>query len=153
MSMGQHIKEARLKAGITQAELADKLGIPYQSIGQWERGLRTPKIETLRKIAKALGIHIVELITGESVIAYTDYDDFVEDIRQDMIDNADTPEEYEGAHGLKLLDIKEQLLLQEVKQARLKKINDYFDKLNEEGQEKAVERIKELGMIPEYQKK
>lgn len=38
MTIGERIKEFRLKAGLTQSELAEKLGIPYQSIGQWERG-------------------------------------------------------------------------------------------------------------------
>lgn len=67
MSIGQHIKEARLKAGITQAELANKLGIAYQSIGQWERGLRTPKIETLRKIAEVLGMDVNWLMNGQTL--------------------------------------------------------------------------------------
>ena len=40
--IGKYIKTARIKAGLTQVELAQKLGIPYQSIGQWERGKRKP---------------------------------------------------------------------------------------------------------------
>ncbi len=64
MTTGEKIKAAREKAGFTQAELASKLGIPYQSIGQWERGLRNPKWETLEKIAEALQIPVYELIDG-----------------------------------------------------------------------------------------
>lgn len=64
MTTGEKIKAAREKAGFTQAELASKLGIPYQSIGQWERGLRKPKWETLEKIAEALQIPVYELIEG-----------------------------------------------------------------------------------------
>lgn len=61
MTIGERIRELRLKSGITQTELAQKLEIPYQSIGQWERGLRSPKIETLQRIAEALGVEVWEL--------------------------------------------------------------------------------------------
>lgn len=62
MTIGQLIKTARKNAGMTQTDLAKKLGIPYQSIGQWENGLRYPKPKTLQRIADALGIHVMELI-------------------------------------------------------------------------------------------
>ncbi len=61
MTTGQRIKSMRKKAGLTQTELAKKLNIPYQSIGQWERDIRTPKQQTLIKIAKALGVHLRDL--------------------------------------------------------------------------------------------
>lgn len=53
-SYGDLIKKARLAAGLTQNELANILGIPFQSVSQWERGTRIPKVETLDKIASAL---------------------------------------------------------------------------------------------------
>lgn len=61
MTTGARIKAARKAAGMTQAELAAKLGISFQSIGQWENDLRNPKIGTLNKIAKALGVPVTEL--------------------------------------------------------------------------------------------
>ena len=61
MTTGQRIKEARKKAGLTQKELAAKLGIAYQTLAQWENDLRNPKRETLQKIASALGINWYEL--------------------------------------------------------------------------------------------
>lgn len=62
MTTGQRIKEARRKAGLTQTELANKLGIPFQSISQWERDIRNPKVETLRRIAAALEVPISDLV-------------------------------------------------------------------------------------------
>lgn len=56
MTTGERIKAARKKAGMTQAELAAKLDVPFQSISQWERDIRKPKYETIEKIAHALGI-------------------------------------------------------------------------------------------------
>ena len=54
MTAGERIKKVRKDAGLTQAQLAEKLNIPYQSIGQWERNIRKPKTATLAKIATAL---------------------------------------------------------------------------------------------------
>lgn len=61
MSVGDRIRAARKKAGMTQAELASKLGLPWQSISQWERDARNPKIEALEKIAMALQVNVDEL--------------------------------------------------------------------------------------------
>ena len=59
---GQLIKAARKRVGLTQSDLAAKLGITYQSIGQWERGIRKPKLETIKKIGAALEIDWGNLI-------------------------------------------------------------------------------------------
>lgn len=55
MTMGNFLKTTRIAAGLTQKELANKIGVSYQNISQYERDLRNPKNETLEKIAKALG--------------------------------------------------------------------------------------------------
>lgn len=47
---------------MTQKELAEKLGLPHQSIGQWERDARTPKWETIKRLAAALQIDPLLLI-------------------------------------------------------------------------------------------
>lgn len=65
MTTGQLIKAARKKAKMTQAELAQKLGISYVGVSQWENDLRNPKYETLRRIADALGCDWLELVTPE----------------------------------------------------------------------------------------
>ena len=58
MEIGQSIQEARKKAKLTQKELAEKVGIATITIQQYERGVRTPKIETIQKIAQALNIDV-----------------------------------------------------------------------------------------------
>lgn len=62
MTTGQLIKAARKRAGLTQMELAEKLGVPYQSVGQWERDIRNPKYESLYRIAAALDTSISFLL-------------------------------------------------------------------------------------------
>lgn len=61
MTTGELIKAARMKAGLTQRELADKLNVSFVNISQWENGTRNPKKETLQKIANALNIPMHEL--------------------------------------------------------------------------------------------
>lgn len=56
--IGEKIKNVRSDAHVTQAELARRLGVKPQSISQYERGVKRPKIETLEKIANALGVNI-----------------------------------------------------------------------------------------------
>lgn len=61
MSTGERIKNARTKAGLTQVQLAEKIGTTAQNISQYERNIRNPKIETVFRIAKALGCNIADL--------------------------------------------------------------------------------------------
>lgn len=62
MTTGDRIKEARKKRGWTQAELANKLGISYVGVSQWENNQRNPKLETLRQIAMALEVPVSSLM-------------------------------------------------------------------------------------------
>jgi len=57
MPPGERIRELRIKAGITQKDLADRMGLPRQQVNVWETGVRTPKIENLKRVADALGIN------------------------------------------------------------------------------------------------
>lgn len=66
MTTGQLIKAARKKAGITQKELGERLGIAYQSVAQWENDLRRPKLDTLQRIAAALGTTVNWLLPPEN---------------------------------------------------------------------------------------
>lgn len=63
-TVGQRIKAKRKAAGITQKELAEKLGIKYKAIAMWECGRRNPKITTLLKISEALGCSVMYLTFG-----------------------------------------------------------------------------------------
>lgn len=66
MTTGQNIKAARKKAGLTQKELAQKLGLSFQSIAQWENDLRNPKLDTIKRIADALCVDWYDLIVPSS---------------------------------------------------------------------------------------
>jgi transcriptional regulator with XRE-family HTH domain len=52
------IREARLRAGFTQAELGRRVGRPQSSIARWERGAVTPSFETLQELIRGCGLEI-----------------------------------------------------------------------------------------------
>jgi transcriptional regulator with XRE-family HTH domain len=58
MTSGQLIRSARLQAGLTQAELAERLGVPASSIGRWENDTVEPGYSTLRQVLQACGFDI-----------------------------------------------------------------------------------------------
>ena len=61
MSTGENIRAARMRAGMTQAQLAEKLGVTPQNVSLYERDIKKPKVETLQKIAAALGAAVSDL--------------------------------------------------------------------------------------------
>ena len=56
--IGNKIAEARKKAAISQAQLADRLFISPQAVGKWERGESMPDIITLNRLAEILGVDL-----------------------------------------------------------------------------------------------
>lgn len=162
--IGEKIKAARQRVGMTQKELGDKLGIPYQSIGQWERNLRKPKRETIEKIADALGVKTIELVSdfdwsmlstervlaelvleGEENLQNPElakaYDKLKKDLNMVVVKGFDETKSvptydlyFEG------YSIDEKTLLQE------------FNKLNDDGKFEALKQIEELTKSPKYQR-
>ncbi len=60
--VGQKVKSWRLERGYTQKDLAEKIGVKYWVILQYEKGNRRVPIERLYAIAEALSISITDLI-------------------------------------------------------------------------------------------
>jgi ribosome-binding protein aMBF1 (putative translation factor) len=55
---GDLLREARLRAGLSQAELGRRVRKPQSVIGRWERGEVLPSLETLRKLVRACGLEL-----------------------------------------------------------------------------------------------
>jgi len=62
MTLGKKIKEARIKAGYTQEQLAQMLGVSRQAVTKWESDRGMPDIENLKLIGKFLGISVDYLL-------------------------------------------------------------------------------------------
>jgi len=60
--LGVRISQLRLEAGMTQAKLAEKSNLSIDSISRIERGDRAPSLESLEKIAEALGVDPADLL-------------------------------------------------------------------------------------------
>ncbi len=69
MVSGLLLREARLRAGLSQAELARRAGKARSAIGRWERGEVLPSFETLRELVRACGLEI-----GFGLYRYDDHD-------------------------------------------------------------------------------
>ena len=61
-------KRARLIAGLTQKELAEKLGVSAVSIHKWELGKSFPRVKRLHTVADALNTTVAELIEEERAV-------------------------------------------------------------------------------------
>lgn len=67
MTVGERIKKIRLEKGLTQKQLAEKCGIDSANLRKYESGRQNPKIETVEKIANALGVNPMLLVYGEEL--------------------------------------------------------------------------------------
>ena len=65
---GITIKALREKKGLTQTELAERLGVSSQAISKWETAKGLPDISLIEPLAQALSVSVMELMSGEPVI-------------------------------------------------------------------------------------
>ena len=61
------IKTLREKRSLTQADLAEKIGVSSKTISKWETAKGLPDISLLQPLAQALGISVIELMNGEPI--------------------------------------------------------------------------------------
>ena len=62
------IKMLREKRNLTQAELADRIGVSSKTVSKWETAKGLPDISLLQPLAQALNISVIELMNGEHII-------------------------------------------------------------------------------------
>lgn len=122
--IGDTIKKNRQSSGMTQQQLADLLGVQRSAISKYEKGIVSPNVATIKKIASALGVTIADLMGWEEEYEFRDV----------------PPGEPHNLEVTKKWAMNKQ-------KARL---DEAFEKLNQTGQEKAVERVEELTMIDKY---
>ena len=62
MTLAEKILHLRTQLGLSQLELAEKLGVSRQSVSKWETGQSVPDLEKLIKLADLFGISVDELV-------------------------------------------------------------------------------------------
>ena len=66
-----NISKYRKKSGLSQAELAKKIGVKNSTVSSWERGANAPDIETLFSICKLFNVTVADMFGCDTV----DYND------------------------------------------------------------------------------
>ncbi|MCD2461996.1 helix-turn-helix domain-containing protein [Streptomyces sp. MBT42] len=61
-ALGQRLRELRTEAGLSQDQLADRIGMERRSIQRYESGERDPRYTELLLIADALGVPVAALV-------------------------------------------------------------------------------------------
>ena len=62
--VGSRISKLRKSIGITQTGLADRLGISFQAVSNWERGVSMPDISKLKELSEIFGVTVDEILGG-----------------------------------------------------------------------------------------
>lgn len=65
---GTTIKKLREAKGITQNEFAEKIGVTNKAVSKWETSKGLPDITLIEPLSKILGISVVELMSGDTII-------------------------------------------------------------------------------------
>ena len=65
MDFSNRVKQLREHAGMTQAEVAEKLGLTNRAVGAWESGRAKPRLDKMKELADLFNIPVTELM-GES---------------------------------------------------------------------------------------
>ena len=64
---GSTIKKLREARGMTQAQLAERIGVSDKAVSKWETAKGLPDISLLQPLAAALGVSVIELMNGEPI--------------------------------------------------------------------------------------
>ena len=64
---GQFIAALRRESGLTQKQLAERIGVTVKAVSRWETGKGFPDVSLLEPLAHELGISISELVSGERI--------------------------------------------------------------------------------------
>ena len=68
VKIGKYIAGKRKDLGMTQKQLAEKLGMSDKSVSKWERGVCLPDVSVYSELCQILGISINEFLAGEDIV-------------------------------------------------------------------------------------
>lgn len=169
--LGDRIREARKKASLTQAELAEKIGVKRSVISKYENGQISPTYEMLSNIATALNSHVYDLFPQDSteleVLSILDDSKTKKNAIDLILSNGDVPEEIKETIKNMQLDVSQKRAITALaflsarassydyykEDSQLSSLIDSYSRLNDIGQAEALLRIKEMCQIPKYQRK
>lgn len=103
--IGQRIAEARQTVGLTQEELAERIGLASENLSRAERGRSLLKTDKLIAVADVLGVSLNDLARGREVIPKP-----IETPRRSravtrLVQRIDTLDDETARHAMKLLNV------------------------------------------------
>ena len=72
MEFSERLKDLRKEAGLTQVDVAEKLGISQPAYASWERGVKKPTQDNLVKIAQILSVSVDYLLGNSEEVVELD---------------------------------------------------------------------------------
>lgn len=84
IKIGRFIAERRKEKKLTQAQLAEKLGITDRAVSKWETGRSLPDASIMLELCRELGITVNDLLCGE-VVSMTNYDEKAEKTMLELV--------------------------------------------------------------------
>lgn len=66
--IGEKIRELRKRWGLSQMELAERLGVSFQQVQKYEKGITKISVSRLKDVADALGVDIAEFFKEDALI-------------------------------------------------------------------------------------
>lgn len=129
LNMGEKIHQLRKQAGLTQKELAEKVGVSDTAIMRYEKNQRIPRKETLNKLAAVLNT------TPSDLMGFMD--------EWERLYNSDGRLALESELLSKIADLYG---------ADAAKLLELFNELNELGKKNALEHLEDLTNLPKYSK-
>ena len=67
VKIGKYIASKRKSLGMTQKQLAEKIGMNDKSVSKWERGICLPDVSVYLELCEILGISLNEFLAGEDI--------------------------------------------------------------------------------------
>lgn len=156
----ENIRDLRKSAGLTQAALAERLGMNRATISKYETGDICPPIPIIRKLCNIFGCDFHDIVQADA--PQKSADNLIDTISQYqailsvILDDAETPERIkdlireELPKGDPMAPLSSLCFQAEYPETELSRA---FLALTEEGRKKALERVEELTEIPKYQRR
>lgn len=86
MTIGNVIKKYRKNKGMTQEEMASRLGVTAPAVNKWERGNTLPDVALLAPVARLLGITTDELLSFKDELTDEEMNQYLSKIQKDLED-------------------------------------------------------------------
>lgn len=87
MEMREVIRQYRKKKGLTQEELANRLGVTAPAVNKWEKGHSHPDILLLAPIARLLDISLDTLFSFEKELTITEINQIIRELDHKLKNN------------------------------------------------------------------